>query len=561
MAYTTRIKLNKSRSRDKNFSFFGKRKYAGNGKQMPIKSLRKRIFAKLRSERARRILKLTGGLFLIFLFIGGLLTLSWVQSLTEKLPSPDKPFGQKDTASEIYDRNGKLLYRVFGDENRDPVYIEDVPELMRWAYLAAEDIDFYKHSGVDIPGVIRCAINKIIGKSECGASTITQQLITTTVINKTDRTINRKVSEIILSLQIESIRNKDEILEMYFNTVPEGSNLYGLKSAASFYFGKELKDLTLAEMAVLAAIPKDPSRLSPTKSVYSSPEEAQQKVKERSLYVLDQMENYLDHINNSAKELHGYNDPILTKEMIGEAREAALTYRAPRIDINAPHFVFYVQKLLQQRPYNNGESFTLTEVETGGYKIYTTIDLDFQDYAENRVKQGVEDPNGGRRFGAENAAMVALNPKNGQVLAWVGSKDYYGKAVPEGCTPGINCKFEPAVNIPDTLQSYGSSMKPMLYYYAMQRGVIAPGSLLADIPIQIGNYKPKNYSGGFTGIRPVRIQLTDSQNIPAILLANFVGVDNFIKEILEPWGYTTFNNAAGYGPSIAVGGGDIKLIE
>lgn len=498
-------------------------------------------------------------IFVLFLVVGffvGLIgVLTYVQSLTEDLPSPDKPFGPKNSASEIYDRNGKLLYRVFADQNADPVKIEEVPELLKWSFLAAEDIDFYSHPGVDLPGVVRCGLRYFSsGNATCGASTVTQQLIKQTALTS-ERKIERKVKEIILALQIEQERDKEEILEMYLTIAPEGSNVYGVTSAAKFYFDKDLEELNLAEMAVIAAIPQDPSRLSPTKS--ANPEEAQKRVKARQEYVLNQLERYREKINKEIEESTGEKD-VLTQEMIDEAREFEMAYKEPKFEIQAPHFVFYAQKLLQQRAYNNGEPFTLGELETQGLRIYTTLDSDYQQIAEEQVKKGVDTY--GKQFGASNASLVALDPKTGEVRAMVGSYDYFGKESPEGCTVGLDCRFEPKVNISDTLQSYGSSMKSMVFYKSIMDKTIYPGSILADIPIQLGNYTPKNYEGGFIGINTARHHLVESRNIPTIILMETMGVDNFIKE-MEKWGYTTFNNPQGYGPAISIGGADIKLIE
>lgn len=556
MAYTTRVKLNRQSASRFAGKLGHKRNFVGSKWAKGKKNGKKSRLAFLKSERFRRIFYTAAAIFMVAIFVGALFVFSYVQGITEDLPSPDKPFGLKNAASEIYDRNGKLLYRVFGEANSDPVDIDEVPELLQWTFLAAEDIDFYQHPGFDVTAVVRAGLYEVFGiGSRSGGSTITQQLVKQTALTN-ERKIERKIKEIILALQIERVRTKDEILEMYLTVAPEGSNIYGIKTAARFYFDKDLSQLNLAEMAILAAIPQNPTNLSPTKS--ANPEESQKKVKERQLYVLDQMQKYKDLINQKHRERTGEDNDILTQEMIDEARNFELTYSKPSFDIKAPHFVFYVQKLLQQRGYNNGEPFSLSDIETGGYKIYTTLDLDMQSIAEEQVIKGVD--NYGKRYGAENAALVAINPKNGEVLAMAGSKNYFGEPVPEGCTLGKNCKFEPNVNITDTLQSFGSSMKPINYYMAFMNGLITPGSQIADIPIKIGNYEPKNYEGGFIGIRSARLMLSDSRNIPAIYLVDQLGVENYL-ELLKKFGYTTLTNPAGYGPSIVVGGADVKLIE
>lgn len=510
---------------------------------------------KAKSKKFKRFIYVSFLGVVILCFLGLIGSLVYVQSLTEDLPSPDQPFGPKNSASEIYDRNGKLLYRVFADQNADPVNIEEVPPLLKWSFLAAEDADFYSHPGVDVPGIIRCSFQYVRQQEiACGASTITQQMIKQTSLTN-ERKVQRKIKEVILALQIEREREKDEILEMYLTIAPEGSNVYGVTSAAKFYFDKDLNELNLAEMAILASIPQDPTRLSPTKS--ANPKDAQERVKTRQEYVLDQMEKNLDKINESIKEETG-EENVLTLEMIQEARDFELKYKEPKFDIKAPHFVFYTQKLLQERDYNNGEPFTLGELETQGYKIYTTLDSDYQQIAEEQVKKGVDTY--GAQFGASNAALVSTNPKNGEILAMVGSYDYFGKASPEGCTVGVDCRFEPSVNITDTLQSYGSSMKSMVYYKAIMDKIITPGSILADVPIEIGAYKPKNYEGGFIGLHPARKHLVDSRNIPAIELVEAIGIQDFVDE-MKKWGYTTFDNPNGYGPAVSIGGADIKLVD
>lgn len=519
-----------------------------------FKSKRRSIF-KVIWKRFHKAFYFLMGFVIILLIIGSIYVFGYLQSITEQLPSPDKPFGEKNAASEIFDRNGKLLYRVYGNENRDPVTYKDTPVLLRWSILAAEDIDFYNHSGVDLVAIIRCGIKNLTNQSACGGSTITQQLIKQTALTN-ERSWERKIKEVILALQIEKLRTKVEIYEMYLNVIPEGSNIYGVKTAAKEYFGKDLNQLNLAEMAILAAIPQDPNNMSPTRSANGK---SQELVKTRQLYVLDQMEKNMDRINQAIKGETDNTDFLLTKEKIDEARNYELVYTtSKKIDeLKAPHFVFYVQKLLQERGYNNGEPFTKDNLETNGYKIYTTLDLDYQQIAEEQVKKGVEVY--GKKYGAENAALISLNPKTGEILAMVGSKDYFGESYPTGCI-GQNCEFSPEVNILDTLQSYGSSLKPMVYYFAMERGLISAASLLPDIPIQIGNYRPKNFGNYWSGIRPARIQLADSQNIPPIYMLDQLGVDNFITE-MKRWGYSTLTDPRGYGPSIAVGGADIKLTD
>jgi len=489
----------------------------------------------------------------IFSFIA---SLKYLQNVSKDLPSPDKPFGRKQTATEIYDRKGELLYRVFDNEDRDPVDLETIPPQIIWTYLAAEDLRFFEHQGVDLEALARCSFRYLEERTiVCGGSTITQQLIRKTALTD-EVAIARKIKEMLLALKIEQVRSKEEILEMYLTVVPSGSNIYGVTRASKFYFGKAPEELSLAEMAVLASIPQNPSILSPTKS--TNPEISKELLESRKNYVLNQIESNLDFINNNLIEIHGQDTELFTKDMIEIARNEEIAYQDPSFRINAPHFVFYALEQLQKNGYNDGKPLTLEQIETEGLRIHTTLDMDYQRIAESQVKKAVSTY--GKQFGADNAAMVVLNPKNGDVLAMVGSYDYFGKASPEGCQIGLNCRYEPQVNVPDTLQAYGSTLKPMIYYNAFMRGIMTPETLVYDAPITIGKYTPKNYDGQFSGLHPYRYMLVQSRNIPAIILLEKIGYTSLIEQ-MKTWGYTTMNNPNGYGLSLAVGGGELKLIE
>lgn len=539
-------------------------------KSIKIKNLGKK--EKIRLKRTPKNFKKSGTitkrdtisrlLVLIFVIISSatifsfIASLKYLQNVSKDLPSPDKPFGRKQTATEIYDRNGELLYRVFDNEDRDPVDLETIPPQIIWTYLAAEDLRFFEHQGVDLEALARCSFRYLEERTiVCGGSTITQQLIRKTALTD-EVAIARKIKEMLLALKIEQVRSKEEILEMYLTVVPSGSNIYGVTRASKFYFGKAPEDLSLAEMAVLASIPQNPSILSPTKS--TNPEISKELLDSRKNYVLNQIESNFDFINNNLLEIYGPDTELFTKEMIEIARKEEIAYQDPSFRINAPHFVFYALEQLQKNGYNDGKPLTLEQIETEGLRIHTTLDMDYQRIAESQVKKAVSTY--GKQFGADNAAMVVLNPKNGDVLAMVGSYDYFGKASPEGCQIGLNCRYEPQVNVPDTLQAYGSTLKPMIYYNAFMRGVMTPETLVYDAPITIGKYTPKNYDGQFSGLHPYRYMLVQSRNIPAIILLEKIGYSGLIEQ-MKTWGYTTMNNPNGYGLSLAVGGGEVKLIE
>jgi len=542
MAYSTKIRL-KGNSRSRKI-------YSSRSWQSQRKKLSKRKRLKLMLSHYKRVVYFGCGVVVILILVGVVYGFSYIQSLTERLPSIDKPFGPQPVATEIYDRNGKLLYRVYGNDDRDAVAIKDVPFLVKESFISAEDKNFYEHGGIDFLKIIECGIKS--GLSGCGASTIDQQILKLTALNGLNK-YERKIDEWIMSAQMDKKYTKDQILQVYLTIVPEGSNIYGVTRAASVYFNKSLNDLTLAQIAVLASIPNNPNNLMPCS------QESIDAVKTRQMYVLDQMGNNIDQINARYRQETGKSGDALTKAMIDEAKNETLTYGNCRAkdQMKAPHFVFYVEHLLQQRGYNNGEPFTMEQIETSGMKIYTTLDSDYQDIAEEEVKAGVA---AGQKYGAENAALIAMDPRNGEILAMVGSKDYYGANIPAGCS-GSNCKFSGAVNITTSLEPYGSSMKPLFYYMGIEKGIITPASIMPDIPIQIGNYKPKNYEGGYNGIATARSMLANSRNIPAIYLVNYLGVDNVVNDLKNTWGYTSFDNPAGFGPAIAIGGWDITLLE
>ena len=510
----------------------------------------------LLKDTIQRIITITFIVFLFSTIFATIYTLIFLQSVSQDLPSPDKPFGQKDTATEIYDRNGEVLYRVFDRDDRDPVELESIPPLLIWSYLAAEDIRYYEHEGVDPEAIIRCGLKFLEnGGVTCGGSTITQQLIRKTAL--TDNVdVTRKVKEMLMAMKIEKIRDKDEILEMYLTIVPSGSNIYGVTRASKFYFGKLPSELTLAEMAILSSIPQNPSVLSPTKSI--NPDIGPKLLESRKNYVLDQLALNLDYVNKKHQTLTEDDQVLITAEDIENARNEVLEYQDPAFRIKAPHFVFYVIDQLQRNSFNDGEFISLESIETQGLRIHTTLDMEIQRIAELQVKKAVDVY--GKNFGAENAAMVVINPNNGDVLAMVGSHDYFGKPTPEDCSVGLNCKFEPQVNVVDSLEAYGSTMKPMIYYQTFMSGIATPESTIDDRPIKIGEYIPKNYDNKFSGTHTNRYMLVQSRNIPAIIYLDKIGVLNFLG-MLKNWGYTTLNNPDGYGVSLAVGGGEVKLIE
>jgi penicillin-binding protein 1C len=425
--------------------------------------------------------------------------------------------------SVIYDRTGEhALYEVHGEENRKIVAHGDIAEVMRAATIAAEDDAFYRHSGIDLASILRAAkVNMEHDKIVQGGSTITQQLARTVFLDR-NKTMRRKVTEALLALKIERKFTKDQILDFYLNGIPYGSNAYGVQSAAETFFQKDAKDLTLDEAALLAALPKAPT--------------------------------YYSTYGNHRKELVARQKKILLRMMeLGlvspaEGRKALTSatlsrLAPPRHDIFAPHFVFYVIEEIEREYGPN-------VLETGGWKVYTTLDYDMQKTAEETVRAGVT-RNLGR--GAENAALVAMDPKNGEILAMVGSRDFFDRSI------------DGQVNVATRPRQPGSSFKPFAYAKAFEKGY-QPETLLYDVPINFGpdgsgrDYIPRNYDGRFHGLLPMRKTLANSLNVPAVQTLYLAGVQETI-DLAHRLGITTLNDRNRYGLSLVLGGGEVRLLD
>jgi membrane peptidoglycan carboxypeptidase len=497
--------------------------------------------------KVKKVLGVVAGVVFIIIFIGTVFALSVVAKYSSELPNPDEPFERgQDLTSYVYDRNGKELYKIHGDENRDIVQIEDVPLEVQWAFIAAEDVDFYTHKGVDIGGVVRAGMYEVfkIGQPR-GGSTITQQMIKNTVLTS-ERSYERKIKEIILSLRIEQKYEKQEVLQLYLNEIGFGGNTYGIRTAAKVYLDKDVSEVSLGEAALLAGLPQAPGLYSPLFA--SDVKQARELAIQRQNYVLDQMSTKKDAINAYARKYNNWEgeEDLITDEKIQQARKEEITYKSSEINIEAPHFVFYI------------------EVERGGLKITTSLDLDLQHIAEETIadhRYGMIQWEDMDFYEANNAALVSIDPNTGQVLAMVGSADYFGDPLPEGCTLGFNCKFEPSVNVAVSLRQPGSSLKPVVYYTGFESGQLYPAFPFLDVELPFdGNYRPKNNDGQYHGLLSLRKSLEDSLNIPAVEAIEIVGVTNFLNT-LEKFGYTTFTNPENYGDAIALGAGDVKLVE
>jgi len=473
------------------------------------------------------------GFGLLFVFIG------------RNLPDPnalqDRSVAQ---STKIYDRTGEhLLYEIHGDQNRTLVPLSDIPPQVVKAFLSAEDDDFYAHSGIDVRGIVRAMLaNTLSGSKSQGASTLTQQLVKNAILSP-EKTYTRKLKEIILSLKIEQRYSKDEILQLYFNEIPFGSTNYGIESAAQSYFGKPASKLTLAEGATLAAMVKAPTRY------LNNP---------------DQLAFRRDRILDAMVE-----DGFIDRETATRVLDEPLNIKPPATEIKAPHFTIYVKQYLE-------ENYSPYFLKEKGLKVYTSLDWDLQTLAEKFVKEGVVR---NKNYNANNAALTAINPRSGEVLALVGSADYFEEPFPEGCSPGLDCQFEPSVNIALYGQGRqpGSAFKPFAYALAFKKG-LSPETWAWDVKTEFNPdcpsladqekdqygldcYHPKNYDEKFRGQITLRNALAQSVNVPSVKVLYLAGLDETIA-LVKDMGITTLNNPSSwYGLSLVLGGGEVKLLD
>jgi 1A family penicillin-binding protein len=468
------------------------------------------------------------GKAILFLFVLGIISIAGVFVYFSKdLPSPgkvNKRFIAEST--KIYDRTGtRLLYEVHGEEKRTLIPFADMPEVVRAATLTLEDQDFYDHHGVKVTSIIRAVLKDaqvaVFGKGlSQGGSTITQQFVKNSLLTN-EKTLTRKIKELILSLEMEQKFSKDEILEMYLNEIPYGSNAYGIEAAAQTFFGKRAKDLGLDEAALLAALPQAPSYYSP----YGSHLDA---LKGRQEFALRKM-----------AEL-GY----ITSEQAEEAKNADVFQKlVPRREaIAAPHFVMYVKDYLESK-------YGAQAVEQGGLKVTTTLDWNLQQAAEEAVRDGAAK---NVRLNARNAALVAIDPKTGNILAMVGSKDYF------------DTKIDGQVNVAIRDRQPGSSFKPYVYLTAFTKGYL-PETVVYDVETNFStddgkDYKPQNYNGKFNGPVSLAKALGGSLNIPAVKVLYLVGVKD-ATTLAKNLGIGGLNQPDRYGLSLVLGGGEVKLLD
>ena len=466
----------------------------------------------------RYVLPIGGALILL----GILSTVALFAYYSRDLPDPngiiDRTVAQ---STKIYARDGStLLYEIHGEERRTVVDLEVIPDHLKWATIDTEDKDFYKHGGIDLRGMLRGAFRTVfsLGSKEQGGSTITQQFIKNSILTN-EKTITRKIKEAVLAYQIERRFTKDQILKLYFNEIPYGRNAYGAEAASRVFFGKPVQDISLDEAALLAALPQAPTYYSPDGNHRDA-------LVGRQHYVLDRMVDQ-GHLTQAEAEAAKQID---TLNKVIPKREA----------IVAPHFVIYVREQITEK---YGEKL----VEQGGLKVTTTLEPNLQSLAESAVSNGMAKI---EKYGGSNAALVALNPNTGQILALVGSRDYF------------DTEHDGNVNVALRPRQPGSSFKPIVYAQAFKAGY-TPETILYDLRTNFGGspaYVPSNYDGQEHGQVTMRQALAGSLNISAVKTLYLAGIDK-VLELAHAMGYTTLNEPDRYGLSLTLGGGEVKLLD
>lgn len=474
------------------------------------------------------LLKFVLVVIIIGLFVGGSLIL-WFSTLP--IPDFNSFFDQNNKqvimaeSTKIYDRTGKvLLYDLSGNERRTVVAFSDISPNIKNATIAIEDADFYKHSGISITGILRALFVDITsGRVHQGGSTITQQVIKNIILSP-EKSIIRKIKEIILAIKLERSLNKDQILTLYLNEIPYGGNIYGVEEAAQSFFKKSAKNLDIAESAYIAALPQAPTRYSP----YGNHK--------------DELEARKNLVIKRMLEL----GMISRDQAIAAQKERVIFAPPENRGIKAPHFVFFIRSYLE-------EKYGKDAVETKGLRVITTLDWHLQQKAQEIVTKYGEINE--KEFNAHNASMVAIDPKTGQILVMVGSRDYF------------DTKNEGNFNVALAHRQPGSAFKPFIYATAFNKGY-TPDTVVFDLPTQFDTncvtggfcYTPKNYDNKFVGPINLRNALAQSRNIPAIKTFYLAGLQDSI-ETAKRMGITGLKDYRTYGLTLVLGGGEVTLLD
>jgi 1A family penicillin-binding protein len=429
-------------------------------------------------------------------------------------------------SAQIYDRKGTLLWEFYDSEGgrRTVVPISDISQSLIDATLAAEDANFYENPGVDLKGIVRAVFQNLqADETVSGASTITQQLVRNVILDpqeRAQRNMSRKIREGLLAYQLTQKYSKTDILQMYLNEVYYGNLAYGVEAAAQTYFSKSARDLTLPEAALIAGLPQAPALYDPLKNPGAA--------KERQIYVLEQMSR------------HGF----VSEEVAEAAKQARLNYTTLKRDLLAPHWVMYVRDMIE-------EKYGPRAIYQGGLKIYTTLDLDLNRKLEEVAHNNIDNL---AQRDANNTAIVAVNPRTGEILGMVGSMDYYN----EDISGQVNVATAQPGRQP------GSSIKPLIYLTAFA-GDYSPSTVVQDLPISITDdlgrvWSPQNFDKRFRGNVALRSALGNSLNIPAVKVLEHVGIDA-AWDMVKRLGITTWTDRNRLGLSLTLGGAEVLPLE
>ena len=442
---------------------------------------------------------------------------------SKDLPTPGNIAKRRPAQStKIFDRTEEILLYETGEQRRTVVKSNQIPDILKQATISVEDKKFYSHPGFDVFGVMSAVFEKITNKRSVtrGGSTITQQYVKNALLHS-ERTLSRKLKELILAIELEVMYDKDEILTMYLNEIPYGGNTAGAEAAARMFYDKPAQDLTLAQAATLAAIPQAPTYYSP----YGT--HTEDLIWRRNL-VLDMMAD----------------QKYITSDEADEAKKEDTTtigdvVKAKKDNMLAPHFAMYV---IEQAVAEFGED----KIQQEGMTIVTTLDYDKQKFAEEAVEAGMAKV---ERYGGSNASIVAVDPKTGEILAMVGSRDYF------------NSEIDGNVNVADSKRQPGSSFKPYEYATLFKSDKYSPTTTLFDLKTDFGaGYAPSNYDANFEGPVSIRYALGNSLNIPAVKTLSLAGIDETIRTA-EDLGITSLTDRDRYGLSFALGAAEVTPIE
>ncbi len=443
------------------------------------------------------------------------------------LPTPGKLVASKyKDATRIYDRDGELLYSVYQDENRTYVKIDEIPKYVKQGTIAIEDKDFYKNNGFSVIGIARAFARSLLSaRIAGGGSTITQQLVKNVLLTS-EKSLPRKIKELMLSIQVDNRFSKDQILEMYLNNIPYGGTAIGVEAASEQYFGKKVKELNLAQSAFLAGLPQLPSLYTPFSG---------------NKYYIDRTDAVLKRM---------VADKYITKAQASKALTEIKNYQFTQraANLKAPHFVMYVRQLL-------GDKFGDQMVQNGGLQVTTTLDFKMQEKAEEIVQEEID---GLKKYNVTNGAALIEESKTGEILAMVGSKDYFSEDIDGNFNVVTQADRQP-----------GSSMKPIIYAKALEKGYTA-STMLMDTKTEFVTdgasepYNPVNYDGKFRGPVQMRFALGNSLNIPAVKMLGLVGIKDSMQLAYDmgvaSW-EPTDENLKNVGLSLVLGGRETRMLD